>query len=189
MVPTQVYEQRCPSIHSAMWATPYISQLNSRIKDGVWGNMRWSTMREAHRVRTNALTALPDLINPPPFHPHTSSHHLLFPALIANPTPPRWWSLCRIDHLNHNTTTPREWWCQRQPQWSVDDTVLSPCWQATESWWPGRWLPHCWQATPLHCTAAPPRCHPHDLPNLTRLHGSVTWHLHCTCEVYLFRYR
>ena len=29
-----------------------------------------------------------------------------------------------------------------------------------------------------------PGYHPHLLPNLARLHGSVNWHSHCTCEVY-----
>ena len=43
------------------------------------------------------------------------------------------------------------------------------------------WPPRLWQAPHRQsCTALTP----HDLPNLAGPHGSVNWHLHCTCEVY-----
>jgi len=63
-------------------------------------------MKEVHQVRTNILIALPNLINPLPFHHRLGSCHLPYPTLIMNLMPQRRCNPCHVnDHLDYNTTT------------------------------------------------------------------------------------
>ena len=150
--------------------------------------MGWPTMREAYQVRANVLTALPNLINLLPSYRQWV--HVTFPA------PHSLWTLPHRDGTAYpasTTTSTTTQQCQgndatTRPMSPVDDTTLTPRWRAAESWWPSRQPPRHRRATPLHCTSIPPSLPSSWFPNLARLHGSVTWHLHCTCEVYLYHW-
>ena len=70
-------------------------------------------------------------------------------------------------HLRSTNATTNNCNCQ-QPQLAMTATM-----QSTNS-----------TMKEIHASHFVCPSHPHWLPNLASLHGSVNWHLHCTCEVY-----